>query len=119
MSNYKIFQIHLTSDEVAQVNAHGHDSVAKQVARLDLMSPYRHDDVLPLVRDAFDKNYFKHVANITASGLEDVFTIGNGYGDEDAVERLDKMHSLSVGDVVEDDKGGRHFVNTFGFLAVA
>tara|TARA_R100000234_G_C4996169_1_gene178049 strand:- start:202 stop:561 length:360 start_codon:yes stop_codon:yes gene_type:complete len=119
MAKYKIFQIHLTNNEVAHVNAHGHDSVDKQVARLDLMSPYRHDDVLPLVRDAFDKNYFKHVANITASGLEDVFTIGNGYGDKEDVELLDRMHSLSVGDVVEDDTGTRYFVNTSGFLAVA
>lgn len=54
---------------------------------------------------AFQPWMFAHyyvVANIKyAQGLEDVFHIGNGYGDQSQLERIaERMHSVSVGDIV-------------------
>jgi len=43
--------------------------------------------------------YYRNVANVEASGLEEVFHVGNGYGDQDKIVRVDRMHSMSVGDI--------------------
>ena len=75
-------------------------------------------DVKPLVAEAFEKGYFEHVSNITATDLNGVFHVGN-MGPEENIERFLPMHSLSVGDVVEDVAGKRHMVASFGFEEVA
>lgn len=53
--------------------------------------------------------YYEHVANIFANDLEEVFDIGNGYGkaqyEEDEIERIGKMTSVSVGNIVKDENG--------------
>jgi len=112
---YKLFQIRLTDAEVDQVNETGHDSVPKQKLRLDLQ--FDKGDFSTLVAEGFDKGYYRHVANITAYDLEDVFRIGN-CGPESAINRLLPMHSVSVGDVVEDSDGTKHLVAGVGFKKV-
>jgi len=46
--------------------------------------------------------YFELVAEMTdISNLEEVFHVGNGYGDQSKMTRVaDRMHSLSVGDII-------------------
>lgn len=46
--------------------------------------------------------YYTLVAEMSdIEGLEEVFHVGNGFGDQDKIERVaDRMHSLSVGDIV-------------------
>lgn len=59
------------------------------------------------------------VAVIEASNLDEVFHIGNGFGDQDKIERLDQMHSLSVGDLVEcHDTGDVLMCDPEGWFAV-
>ena len=59
------------------------------------------------------------VALVEANGLDEVFHIGNGYGDQDKIERLDRMHSLSVGDLVEcHDTGDVLMCDPEGWFAV-
>jgi hypothetical protein len=111
---YKIFQIQLTDAEVAMINANGHDSVPKQKLRLNISMP-RGRRVLDGI---FAADYYTHVGNITANDLEDVFNVGN-IGPEENIERLDRMSSLSVGDVVEDEDGVRNVVASFGFEEIA
>ena len=50
------------------------------------------------------------VARCEADNLDEVFHIGNGFGDQDKIERLERMHSLSVGDLVEDVETGELFM---------
>ena len=114
---YKIFQIQLTDAEVAMINANGHDSVPKQKLRLDISMPAR-DPIAAMVKEALAADYYTHVGNITANDLEDVFNVGN-IGPEENIERLGRMSSLSVGDVVEDENGVRHVVASFGFEEIA
>jgi hypothetical protein len=113
--NYKLYQIHLTDAEVDQVNAEGHNSVPKQKAKLDMSFT---DKVAELASDAFSKGYYTHVSNIEAEGLEDVFEVGN-IGPESSIERLGRMHSVSVADVVETPEGVRHVVASVGFEQLA
>ena len=123
---YKIFQINLTDDEIDTINAAGdHDAVPKNKLRLDIMtiSMLKHEmsfgePVGHLVKEAFEKGYYEHVSNITADSLEGVFNVGN-MGPEENIERFLPMHSLSVGDVVEDAEGVRHMVASFGFEEIA
>jgi hypothetical protein len=112
---YKLFQIKLTEAEYNKVNAEGHNSVPKQVAKLDMSFA---DNIADLASDAFSKGYYTHVSNIEAEGLEDVFEVGN-IGPESSIERLAPMHSVSVADVVETPEGVRHVVASVGFEQLA
>ena len=111
---YKLFQIRLTEAEVDMINAKGHDSVPKQRARLGMSWA---KDIGKVSADAFAAGYYDHVANITANDLEGVFHTGN-MGPEENIERLNQMHSVSVGDIVEDIKGVKHVVADVGFKKV-
>ena len=116
MKTFKIFQIHLTDAEVNTINETGdHFAVPKQAARLRLQfgtdNPKAADD---LVNDAFTKGFFEHVGNIRANDLEGVFEVGN-IGPEENIARNGVMHSLSVGDLIQDPEGNIHVVDSFGF----
>ena len=112
---YKLYQMRLTEAEVNQVNKTGHDSVPKQKLHLDLQ--FDKGNFSAIVAEGFDKGYFRHVANITATNLENVFEVGN-MGPEENIDRLLPMHSVSVGDVVEDLDGTKHLVANIGFKKV-
>jgi len=106
---FKIFQIRLNKEEYDQVNLTGHYSVPKQKFKLDLESRKVSSN---FVKNGF--NYFNHVASITATDLNEVFEIGN-IGPDNKILKLDKMHSISVGDVIENESGFRFLVQSFGF----
>jgi hypothetical protein len=108
---FKLFQVHLTEDEVKQVNATGHDSVPKQKARLQA-------SVFGDPSEAIAGGFFEHVSNIEASSLEQAFHVAN-MGPEEKIERLGPMFSMSVGDVVEDPAGKQWVVASCGFDPVA
>ena len=109
MTKYTIFQINLTDEQIDEVNAARGDYP-------EFYSKYLRTNFQPkpeAILDAFDM--YKPVAKIEAEDLEQVFEIGN-MGPEDRIERLDRMHSLSVGDLVFDPNTGiYHYVDSFGF----
>ena len=113
--NYKLYQIQLTEAEYNKINAEGHNSVPKHRLKLDMSF---NDNVAELASDAFSKGYYTHVSNIEAEGLEGVFEVGN-IGPESSIERLGRMHSVSVADVVETPEGVRHVVASVGFEQLA
>ena len=114
---YKLYQIHLTDAEVDKINAEGHDSVHKQTLKLDMS--LSKNDTGAIAKEAFDLGYYTHVSNITtAKGFEGVFEVGN-IGPEDRIERLGKMYSCSVSDIVEDEQGNKKVVAGIGFKEVA
>ena len=61
--------------------------------------------------------YYAPVCNIDAEDLNGVFQIGN-IGPEERITRLAPMHSVSVGDIIEDPQGVQYIVNSFGFEAL-
>jgi len=62
----------------------------------------------------FLKNY-KEVCKIAANNLEEVFAVGNVGPEDQIIERFDRMHSISVGDVIKAPKGNIFVVKPFGF----
>lgn len=116
MSKYKVFQIQLSDDEHKLVNLNGHDSVPKQRVRLDIMFA-NSAEIGAMATEGFRNGFYTHVSNIVADTLEGVFEIGN-IGPEENIERLNRMSSVSVGDIIEDDAGDKWVVANFGFQAV-
>lgn len=57
---------------------------------------------------------YKEVCTIEAEDLNEVFEIGN-IGPEEKITRLDRMHSVSVGDVIQDDLNRLFVVKGIGF----
>tara|TARA_X000001316_G_C911659_1_gene26836 strand:+ start:404 stop:739 length:336 start_codon:yes stop_codon:yes gene_type:complete len=66
------------------------------------------------VAAVFFLNNYKVVCEIEAVDLNEVFEIGN-IGPEEKITRLDRMHSVSVGDVIQDDQNRLFVVSSFGF----
>jgi|TARA_R100001510_G_scaffold29029_1_gene25687 hypothetical protein len=71
------------------------------------------------------EDVFKFVAWINATDLDEVFAIGNGIRsaemEKDDVSPMDsivqfaRMHSISVGDIIQDEDGKTWVVSSFGF----
>ena len=58
---------------------------------------------------------YRMVALIDGETLDDVFSIGN-IGPESKIERVEPMHSVSVGDIIQDVIDNKTFVVAkFGF----
>lgn len=102
---YKIYQIVFTRDQVNEINANRPDWYY-----LYLDTTFR--PTVEAIQEA--RHMYKHVANITANDLDDMFRIGN-IGPESGIERLSDMKSVSVGDVIVDETNKAHFVQMFGF----
>lgn len=115
---YQILQIRVTDAEADLINETGDfNAVPKFTAQLAMRRTFD-GDITGIAKDAFDSGYFTHVANITANDLEHVFQISNLGNEEDRIERLDRMHSLSVGDLVIDGNDIVWVVANFGFEEV-
>ena len=61
-------------------------------------------------------NHFAPVASVMADSLGEVFEIGNGMGDASQLVRILPMHSVSVGDFIQESDGECHLVMPMGFL---
>ena len=103
---YSIFQIVLTSKDCDEIN--------------NMANPYKDHAKFAAHRYTMDEDFaggvgfYGKVAEIEANDLEHVFHIGN-MGPETAITRLDRMHSISVGDIVIDGNGIQWGVAGAGF----
>lgn len=109
---YAIFQINITGAESDEINS--------------MDNPHRdhpkyrsHTCAMFEEWDKIDYSFYEHVANIEANDLEHVFHISNAPFDreenEARIERLARMHSLSVGDIVMTSDGACYGVEGIGF----
>ena len=110
---YTVKQIHLTDDQINQINKNP-DVVP------DFYKRYLDATMFPKSAEVIQAAYddYKVVAKIDACDLEEVFKIGNGMGDKTAITRLAPMHSVSVGDIVVTEDGKEYYVASFGFEEV-
>ena len=61
---------------------------------------------------------YRMVALIDGKTLNDVFEIGN-IGPESSIERIEPMHSVSVGDIIQDVIDDKTFVvDKYGFVKI-
>ena len=109
LMKYTVHQINLTDEQVDEVNS-SDTYPAFYTTYLNTTFQPRSDAIL----DAINAGMYKPVAYIEADDHNGVFHIGN-LGPEDKIERLDQMHSVSVGDIIEDDKGDIVYVDSCGF----
>lgn len=112
MTTFKLWQINFTNHEVARINSDDPEMKVRYYRYLDTTMGGKVEDV----NEAWEAGDYQHVANIKTElrGLEEVFEIGN-IGPEERITRFLPMHSVSVGDVVEDQSGKRFAVQSYGF----
>jgi hypothetical protein len=117
---YIVKQIVLTDEQIDQVNA-AYVNAAQQ-AMPDFYNRYMKATMFPkqeAVQAAYEAFDYETVAAVDANDLEEVFAIGNGMGDNTKLTKLAKMKSVSVGDIIVEEKTGKMFyVDTFGFQEV-
>lgn len=111
--NYTVLQIPM-SDEIYQyINQHSHEGAIEQFPayRARMKTLFRGSDNFV----AWMSEYFVPVCNIDAADLDEVFHIGN-VGTGLQLQRLARMHSVSVGDVIRCNRTGTyHMVDSMGF----
>lgn len=105
---YGIYQIHLTSAERDEVNSMDNPHGDHEKFKSKISAQFEEWDKV-------DFEFYDHVANIEANDLEHVFMISNSGQDESKIERLERMHSLSVGDIVMTEDGSCYGVEGYGF----
>ena len=103
---YVIYQVNFTDEEYHKINSRDPEIQPAYNAYLDAT-----DGVIEF---ALAMKLYKKVAEIEAPNLEYVWQIGN-IGPEDKITRFDRMHSISVGDIIVDEAGNANVVARFGF----
>jgi hypothetical protein len=111
---FKVYQITLTREIVEAVNSG--KTVPSYKAKMAMNMDFRGEKIGENASKAFDNGYYTHVCNIEAKDFNDVFHVGN-VGPETSIERLNRMSSISVGDVIVDETGSMVVVANFGFVA--
>ena len=92
------------------INSEGWDCHVKAVAHIQNTI---HDN--PAISVMHFDSCYDRVAEIVADDLNHVFEVGN-IGPEDRITRFAHMHSISVGDIIEDESGNRWMVAGVGFI---
>ena len=114
MTKFAVYQISLSKADIAAINAG--EMNTKFSAKNKMTMDFSGDRIGGLASEAFDSGLYTHVANITAEDYNDCFEVGN-IGPEANIERLARMSSLSVGDVIVHEDGTVAVVAPMGFVA--
>lgn len=109
---YTVHQIQIDRSVYDRVNELGHEAAAAQYPeyRAYMDTSFRGSK---RYKGEYAQ-YYKPVCTIEADNLNRVFDIGN-IGPEESITRLLPMHSISVGDIIEDEQGNRVMVDSWGF----
>ena len=116
---FSVFQFHLSNEAVDRVNTNGWD-----VALLEFPEVAIHRDVKFEGSENYQSWMFNHytlVAEMTdVSDLEEVFHLGNGYGEQSKMTRVaERVHSMSVGDIAFCHDTNTYFMcDPMGWTAV-
>ena len=118
MTQFAVYQIQITEAQRKTINASkDFDAVLAFAAKIK-MKMASGNKIGGLASDAFEAGYYTHVANITAEDYNDCFEVGN-IGPDKNIERLSRMSSLSVGDVIVAEDGTVVVIDPIGFKEVA
>jgi hypothetical protein len=111
---YTVFQYHMSDDAMNKLNSVGWGGDFGAYPELAIQRDVKFSGGSEGF-SAWMSKYYTPVCNIDAATLNGVFQIGN-MGPEESIERLGKMHSVSVGDVIRDNEMGTyHMVDAEGF----
>lgn len=97
---FSVYQSQVSRAAIDRVNTNGWEVAIREFPELAVDR-----DVKFFGSENFETSMFQYyvlVAEMTdISNLEEVFHVGNGYGDQSKMTRVaDRMHSLSVGDII-------------------
>ena len=97
---FSVFQFRLSKEADDRVDTNGWDVALREFPEVAI-----HRDVKFEGSEKYQSWMFNHytlVAEMTdVSNLEEVFLLGNGYGEQSKMTRVaDRMHSMSVGDII-------------------
>lgn len=111
--NYTVLQIPMSDEMYQYINQHSHYAAIEKfpayAARMKTLFQGSENFL------AWMSEYFVPVCNIDAQDLDEVFMIGN-IGTGLQLQRLERMHSVSVGDVIRCNRTGTyHMVDDCGF----
>lgn len=109
---YTVLQIQIDRSVYDRVNELGHEAAAAQYPEYRAYMDCSFRGSKRYKQEYAE--YFKPVCTIEADNLNRVFDIGN-IGPEEKITRLLPMHSISVGDIIEDEQGNRVMVDSWGF----
>ena len=101
-----VYQIHLTDDQIIEVNKNGHDAVDAQSAKVNLMCFGEWKDEYA--------QFYTLTYKVDSDDLDEVFELTNIWSDENKVKKIRRGHSTSVGDIFVKE-GRFHLVKSFGF----
>lgn len=114
---YSVYQYHMSREAVELVNSVGFDSAIALQPEIAIRR-----EVCFFGSENFESWMLAHytkVAEVECGDLDDVFHIGNGYGDQSKIRRVaDRMHSVSVGDIIKTQDGYLWMVDPEGFECV-
>ena len=108
---FSVFQIVIDKDLSDLINKEGFECHVKALA-------YKQAMLEGDVRIGIQHDCYTKVAEVVADDLEHVFEVGN-IGPEDRITRLEKMTSISVGDIIADADGNCSVVCNVGFTPLA
>ena len=108
---FSVYQIVIDKDLRDLINKEGFECHVKALA-------YKQAMLEGDVRIGMKHDCYTKVAEVVADDLDHVFEVGN-IGPEDRITRLDKMHSISVGDIIADADGNCNVVASVGFTPLA
>lgn len=114
---YAVYQIQLTDAETIRVN--NGEVLDKREHKLDMSMPMVADDEMKkLALKGILDNHYTRVATIEAKDYDDVWSAGND-DNRDRFELIDRMHSVSTGDMILNvNTGALAVVKSFGFLNI-
>ena len=114
---FAIYQIQITAAQRKTINeSKDFDAVPAFAAKIKM----KMDDgnkIGGLADEAFEAGYYTHVANIEAEDYNGCFEVGN-IGPEENIERLGRMSSISVGDLIVGEDGSMAVVSLYGFTLI-
>ena len=105
----KVYQIHLSAADQAQIELEGWSAAKtnpKIKAYFDRMFAKPENVVLC---------WYTHVADVMTDDMEEAFELMNLWEDMSRVRKIGRAHSMSVGDVIEDEAGNHYLCASFGF----
>jgi hypothetical protein len=109
---FTVKQIRIERSVYDEVNALGHEAAANKYPEYAARMETSFKGSLGYLPEY--SVYYVPVCEIDAVDLDDVFKIGN-IGPEASITRLAPMHSVSVGDIIENTAGTQYMVDSFGF----
>ena len=109
---FKLYQIVIDKQLSDLINSEGWDC---HIDALSYRNASEGDPSFGIINDCYT-----HVADLVCDDLDHCFEVGNGYGSADRFVKKTGVNrtSVSVGDLIEDEDGLLHLVDSIGFRNV-